>query len=616
MDLEINSQQSGCIILRLLAELIKMDSFLSLSRIKFLTKENWNSSMEKIKASPRSIFMKSKQDFVFMINKNDGVITHGKYTVASQGEDIKIYLNGVIYNNDGDQLIAGFLKHGVDFVSQLEGSFIIFLVIGGKQFYILTDKVNSKKAYYGLLEDVWYVSTNIDLLPIHKCHISLDGVACYLANGVMLNDLTLFQEISSAHRACITGIINNKLTSYHYWDYKFDYSSSSILLQPNYQDELKSLLIDSIKRRFNAVSETGLSLSAGYDSRGILGILHGSIRAKNISCFSYALLENPKKKTDASNSKLLAVRCGYDHQIIKSYNGNLMNLISGNAREGKCLSNFCDEIDAWHYLAANKPFSDIFVGDECFGWVDGALSSKEEILDCVSIKGASSIMLLGTFISQKTFMQMVECLNRMNEIIFESTSGFQNPHDKKDFLYLDQRINHVLMPWRENFLGQVGYVHNPYLDGAILEFMKKMPPEFRKNKFLFEHTINNMFPDLFSLKRATSSGSQVNLRKEFHKFIGPLISLVQGTDSRLDDIISKKEIIGMIKRQNSIFPRIKVYSIKILKYLGRRNNILHNAFSVIFRSRYNQKGVPLGPDILLLRVLLIRVYLSRSPSDD
>jgi hypothetical protein len=101
---------------------------------------------------------------------------------------------------------------------------------------------------------------------------------------------------------------------------------------------------------------------------------------------------------------------------------------------------------------------------------------------------------------------MCQSINNLADGIYDGINGISDPREKCDFLYLNQRIDHILMPWREYFTGQVGYVHNPYLDGGILNFVKKMPGQLRKEKFLFRDTITNMFPELFSIGPATSSG--------------------------------------------------------------------------------------------------------------
>ena len=143
----------------------------------------------------------------------------------------------------------------------------------------------------------------------------MTGLACFLASGHMLNDITLFEEIRSIKQASINSFEIGEMSSYRYWDFEFTYSSAPDIQLEDYQKELESLLIESVKRCFAACSETAVSLSAGHDSRAILGILHNEIKAKDISCFSYAVTENPAMDTDAYLSKAIAAECGYPHQI-------------------------------------------------------------------------------------------------------------------------------------------------------------------------------------------------------------------------------------------------------------------------------------------------------------
>ena len=51
---------------------------------------------------------------------------------------------------------------------------------------------------------------------------------------------------------------------------------------------------------------------------------------------------------------------------------------------------------------------------------------------------------------------LAENLREEIEDIYRSCPDTEDLHEKKDFLYLDQRIPHVLMPWRDRFTGDVG----------------------------------------------------------------------------------------------------------------------------------------------------------------
>jgi asparagine synthase (glutamine-hydrolysing) len=553
-------------------------------------------------------FIKNKGEFYFQINKAGGILTENIYTVASDDRRIQVFLNGVIYNNNAEQLIEGFILHGLDYIKNVEGSFIIFL-IEGTQFHFITDKTNSKKAYYAFIDEVGYISNNIDLLPKDKCRLNLEGIACFLANGAMLNSLTLFQEIHAAKKASIHTIHNGEISINRYWNFAFNYSSSSVDQQDQFKNELELLLIESIRRRYATTSTPALSLSAGYDSRGILGILHEKIQANNISCFSYALNSDPGPGTDASISKKLAEQCGYPHQIIRSYKGDFMDHLIKNAREGKCLSFFCDELDAWHDLAKSNQFSDVFVGDQCFNRNIPASGSRKDLLDSINIKDASGIRLLEQFIANDVYREMYQGLNKLIEDIFERTKEISHPYDKREILYFDLRVENVLLPWRENFCSQLGFVHNPYLDGDILEFKMKLPPQMRIGKVFFKNSIESILPELFSMEFATSSGYQVNWEKELQKHRTELISFIQETDSRLDEIISKKEIIDIINHHDSRIIKIKEILISSFNYL-RRTKFAGRVINNFLGPQDDHAGGTIDPEKLVIRLLLIRIYLT------
>jgi asparagine synthase (glutamine-hydrolysing) len=553
--------------------------------------------------------IKKRGTFSFIIKSTNEVKTRNLATLRSENNNISIFLDGVIYNNNQEELLSGFALNGVDYVKQLEGSFIIFL-LAGSDFYILTDKVNSRKAYYAFIEDEWHISNNVDNLPKDKFQVSLDGLACYLANGVMLNDLTLFQGINSARRAGIHFFQEDRCIVTTYWDYIFSYTRD-VIQEEEYEEKLKRLLINSINRRYVASSDTAISLSAGYDSRGILGILYKYIHAKKISCISYRLGTKAKIDSDAMLSKKLAETCGYEHKIIPSYNGDLISLLKKNALEGKCNSYFCYELDVWHSLAENNFCSDIFVGDECFGWYDVPLNNSTELLNSVRIYGASGIDGLKGIISDKTYLDFCIRLDKLTADIVDKTTSISNPHDKKDYLYLDQRINHVQMPWRENMLGQVGFVHNPYLDGDILNFMMKIPPEFRKDKSLFKKTISNLLPDLFTIPLANFDWSYIRFwQNEFIRNKKSLVMLVLGTNSRLDNFISKEEIVVLINRRCSKLIRVESFLKRGLNFISNKNQIARKALNIIFGSwsDFDSRSDYLLQ--ILLRILLVRIYLS------
>lgn len=548
------------------------------------------------------MYYKNKEDFSFIISEENEIITNNEPCALSRCRKIKAYISGVIYSHNDSQLLEGFLSRGLEFVRFIEGSFIIFLIIDN-QFYIITDKINSLKGYYAYINNRWYVSNNIDALPRDQCKINTKGLACYLAHGVMFNNLTLFSEINIANRASIHSIVDGNLKIEKYWDYKFDYLTEQIDSEDRYQQELESRLIKSIERRYDCSEFPIVSLSAGFDSRGILGIMREKIGANNIECFSYGCPDQLTSFSDPVLSNKLAELCEYPHKIIDSCQGNLLDHLIANAKEGKCIANYCDELDVWHNMAISNQALDVFVGDHCLG------SHGTNLDRFIKRRDASRISNLKSFVSKKIFNTLSEELLALFDEILETVSKFDNIQDKLDYLDLDQEINHIYTPWREHFSGQVGFVHSPLLDGAILEFMKILPPRFRKEKKLFRKTLRGMFPELFDVPLAKTSGHRIDRKTEFIAHTEELIDLIRSTDSRLDELIEKQAIINILNAVVTEPNQTKQITFRVSNNFYK-SRLLRKARKIFCNTESKLNNNCVSLEQLLTRLLMIRIYLS------
>ena len=81
-------------------------------------------------------------------------------------------------------------------------------------------------------------------------------------------------------------------------------------------EELQSLLIQAVRRRLYDNPNVFLSLSAGYDSTGLLGILAYDLRVPDVRCFSYEH-GAPSPNSDAGLSRQMAECAGYAHETIR-----------------------------------------------------------------------------------------------------------------------------------------------------------------------------------------------------------------------------------------------------------------------------------------------------------
>jgi hypothetical protein len=82
-------------------------------------------------------------------------------------------------------------------------------------------------------------------------------------------------------------------------------------------------------------------------------------------------------------------------------------------------------------------------------------------------------------------------------------------HDKKDYLYFHERIQKVILPWRQQFAASFGEVALPLLDADILSLIGTLPSEERRGKRLMKRAVRAAFPKAFAFGRAVRSGAPV-----------------------------------------------------------------------------------------------------------
>lgn len=555
------------------------------------------------------LFIKRKSVYSFRMTDSNACTYNTPPTISSSYQNTHLFIDGIIYNQHEEQLLNGLISEGPEYVKELEGSFILFL-INDSGLTILSDRYNSRKAYYLHYQQEWYISNDIHQLPRHLCEINYDGLACFLANGVMMESLTLFKNLHSTKGASIYLFHKQLLTFRQYWKFEFIYSND--YSEPALQKELEELLVNCIGEKLPAFSKPIVSLSAGYDVRGILGIMHKYHHRSAINCVSYSLPENKNQKSDPFLAAKIAEQCESLHTIYPSYQGDFLKHLSDSVRYGKCLTHFCEEMEVWNTLEKNDELHDLIVGEQCFGYFDVPLNSKESTLGLLSIMGESGISWIQQFVSPSLYKQLSHSLNSLTDKIWNDLESYPDYHDKKDILYFEQRIKNVLLPWRENICSRIGYVHNPLMDGKLLNFIAKLPPDLRKNKRFFKKTIHAMLPELVQIEFATSLGYSVNWQLEIARHQRELIQMIQQTESLLDALIPKESLINMIKQQSSYYEISKKYIKRTSIYFRKKYSMFDKCMTFFIGPLESPKGHSNYPDALVLRLLMVRMELTRN----
>jgi asparagine synthetase B (glutamine-hydrolysing) len=147
-------------------------------------------------------------EFSDLVNSFDVTIGNYKLSIKyssnavlakSTDENIFILFAGNIYRDDltlelsvEQYLINNYLLFNKDFVKHLNGSFCLLIARKDTgEVYFATDRLNTRKIFCYKKDNRLQFATDINYLPLQECNLSYAGLASYLINGAVYNDLTL-----------------------------------------------------------------------------------------------------------------------------------------------------------------------------------------------------------------------------------------------------------------------------------------------------------------------------------------------------------------------------------------------------------------------------------------
>lgn len=471
---------------------------------------------------------------------------------ASVGTDatgaVTVVLHGEIYDsveNQAAYLAQRFAEHGFTWAKEINGSFAILAVDKAHDRVVLiTDRLNSRRIFASQIGGGICISSHLSAQPWESFELDPSGIAWYIVNRAVFNSRTLFRGVSVLQRACIHQVTPHGFESEPYWRYGFFASPMGRCTRRQLVEELRTRLIQAVRRRLYDSPNVFLSLSAGYDSTGLLGLLAYDLRVPDVQCFSYEH-GAPLPNSDAALSQQMAEYAGYSHETVETYDGNFVAHLRDNAVTclRKHLSWYCADLGAWQRLAprfASVERPAVFVGDECLGWRNYGLTDYRDVLAGLQIYEADVLSWLFCQLpkdSQAKFEEgLAGDLEQLHAVASRETHG--DLHNASDYLYLDQRLANLFLPWREACVPQGVAVRNPILDNDILDFATRLPTAWRLDRRLYKETIIAMYPQMLRIPRcSTTSNYYLNLAQEFATNVADVRRLIESRSSRLDMLV-------------------------------------------------------------------------------
>jgi asparagine synthase (glutamine-hydrolysing) len=439
----------------------------------------------------------------------DVVIAHSSavQVATDPSRNVTVFLHGDIYGDGGMRLegardlLDRYLNEGpMVLAKSLSGSHVILVVDGIHGFIAITDRVGSRRIYAGGDSGGMWLTSEILLYP--EGVVDPAAVASYLVNRYIYNGRTIYRGVQSLERACVHRVDAHGIGSEAYW--RFTYApreDSDSVATDRMMLELGELIRKAVRRRIPANGKVCISMSGGVDSRGVLGALleESKSRGFELKAMSYGL----ESDTDVVAARSICAQFGINlHRV--SFRGNLSSAIKLNADCSDAVVFFYPQgLDGLRDVISSLGSDSImFVGDECFGLnmegmtrSDFSFATFDDLLGFIGIRAPAKVPSYYSY-GDTPAVEIEEMLQSDNDALRRRCPGPPYSLDAFGFMYLDQRLPHLLLSWRENHLARFVRVANPLIDNDILEFLETVPPALRFDKRLYRATVAKTFPQV------------------------------------------------------------------------------------------------------------------------
>lgn len=257
----------------------------------------------------------------------------GHQPMHSADQRISVVYNGEIYNYrelrqeladypfrsncDTEVIIAAYLKWGIRCVERFNGMFAIALYDKKSQdIYLIRDRIGKKPLYY------WYEEGNLvfasELKPVMKCpgfegEIEKRVLSRYLFHQYINAPESIYRNVYKLEPGAVLRFSHGEIKTWKYWDVRKVYHEAQKNPIENYQEakeQLKELLMKSVRARMIADVPLGAFLSGGYDSSLVTAIAQKCSESP-VKTFSIGFHED--KYNEAKYAKAVADYLGTDH---------------------------------------------------------------------------------------------------------------------------------------------------------------------------------------------------------------------------------------------------------------------------------------------------------------
>ena len=389
-----------------------------------------------------------------------------------------------------------------DFLRKLQGHYqLVYYHKSRRECYIFADKISTHPHYYTETDDYIAVSPEtLSLLALKKYGWNptiREGAAYeFIANGFLWGDGTYLNEVERLGPGMYLVCSPEGMTKHQNWAMTFARKSAR---KSQLIDGLSSALDDDIARL--PAGKAIITLSGGYDSRALLGLMKSADRDFETLSYNFGLpfTEN----SDAGVGKYFASKTGAVHHFHQAdltkaeiLIRNIEDSICASGGESDTATSQDALLGADFYGGIAEKYDYILRGDEVWGWEDHVIGRRMAFYEATLIN-LDEIIQPGKLLKPVKYREGIDyILDQRDKYTSEFKGEFSDYDALKDILYFRHRQPRVIANmayYRRCFIPH----YAPFLFDTTVDFLKTIASKYRVNKNLFIELMKRRFPELF-----------------------------------------------------------------------------------------------------------------------
>ena len=268
-------------------------------------------------------------------------IEYGQQPFVSDDEQVVVVQNGEIFNHvelakelqgsefecrthcDTEVLLRLYQKHGIEFVSKLNGMFAIAIWDKKiKTMYLIRDRVGEKPLHYHYLGNRVVFGSEIKSILAAGIDKQLDHNALdsFLSFNYVIPPFTMFKNVKHVMPGTYMKITSAAVEEIRWWDV------TNIKLKKRSEaqwiSEFNEILDDAVRIRLRADVPFGAFLSGGVDSSCIVGLM---AKHMNQPVKTFTIGFQDKKFDESPFAQIAASRFKTEH-VVEKVEANLLGL--------------------------------------------------------------------------------------------------------------------------------------------------------------------------------------------------------------------------------------------------------------------------------------------------